>query len=105
MIRKKLKWLIDYKLVFISCFSNQGRFKEGDVLTYNWKAKISLAPLVAKKPKVRIVKSVKRHKNQDTIYFMCGDLSACFWQRKLFFWEAMKWRKEINNLNKHNNYD
>jgi hypothetical protein len=66
-------------------FNNHNKFKRGDWLKYNWKAKIYIDTVVKKKSKPR--QFDKYIFSGDNVEFTDGDSCSAFWVRKLHFWE------------------
>lgn len=84
MINAFKMWLIDLLIEYQIC-SHRGKFKKGDILTYNWKAKNSIPSVIGDSPQ-----QVKRTDNKTFIEFTNGDTCDAFWVRKLYWWEKLK---------------
>lgn len=81
-----VQWLIIFSVIMPFVFSNNGKFKIGDRVKYNWKANIKLKSIVEKRENIRIV-SKALYKDKGNVEFTNGDSCACFWIRKCYFWE------------------
>lgn len=69
--------------------TNYGSLKKGDLVVYNWKAKISLGWIYYSHPRIKVVKEVNRH-SEDWEYCVFestgkkNEVLGCdvFWLRK-----------------------
>ena len=83
-------WLIKHNLC-----QNTGKFKEGDLVTYNWKAKYYIDTVYKNERELGIKKitSITKYSDGsegcDYINLSDGDESGCdvFWVRKCYWWE------------------
>lgn len=77
--------------------TNYGSLKEGDLVTYNWKARICLGDYYYKSPRIRIVKEIKRY-SDDWEYCVFNSVGkenenlGCdvFWLRKCTKWDKIR---------------
>jgi len=81
-----VQWLIILSAIMPFLFSNNGKFKVGDRVKYNWKANIQLKSIVDKRDRTRTVSKVL-YVDKGNVEFTNGDSCACFWIRKCYFWE------------------
>ena len=90
-------WL--YRLVFFCIkkgwFTNAGKFKQGDLVKYNWKSRVYINSIYeGNKGKVFQVESTKLYTDEsDIVYFSNDsnkDSASSFWLRKLYWWESKK---------------
>lgn len=79
------KWMANFILTHFP-HRNDGRFKKGDVVKYNWMAKSIIGSAIKNKLKPM---TVERHLYSDksNVEFTNLDSCASFWVRKLYFWE------------------
>ena len=84
-IHALLTAVIDFQIHY-DLFFNYNKFKEGDWLVYNWKAKIIIDTVVKRegnKPR-QFSHYIMKGENVE---FKDGDSCSAFWVRKLHFWE------------------
>jgi hypothetical protein len=98
----KIKNWITNRLAYIvgvmireNLFTHKGKFKIGDIVTYNWKAKIIIASAIKDYPGPHIITSVISYTRSDGIEWkdhkFYGTSGAdAFWLRKVYFWESKK---------------
>jgi hypothetical protein len=80
-----LRAVINFQLSNNLC-ENHNKFKRGDWLKYNWKAKIIINTVVKRegnKPR----QFEKYIISGDNVEFINGDSCSAFWVRRLHFWE------------------
>ena len=82
-------WLIKHNLC-----QNVGKFKEGDLVTYNWKAKYYINSVYKDECKegIKKITSITKYSDSeccDYVNLSNGDDGSCdvFWIRKYYWWE------------------
>lgn len=66
-------------------FENHNKFKRGEWLKYNWKAKICIYSAI--KDKLEPRQFTKYIIEGENVEFTNGDSCSAFWVRRLHFWE------------------
>lgn len=89
-----LEWLV-YRLIDLKINLNRNNFKPGDLLKYNWKAKVILWSIIKKGLKPRVMLEYLYPDNLR-VEFEDGDTCSSFWLRKLYFWEKWYYEKTIS---------
>ena len=104
MITKTYIGRILYRIVLIqinrNLFAHQGKFKIGDIVTWNWKALIVISFCVKDRPGCFKIIDIIKYKDSDGLVFKDikhggttgGD---AFWYRKSYFWEKEEKPKKI----------
>lgn len=81
-----LRMIINFQINNDLC-TNHNKFKPGEWLKYNWKAKIIINTVVKRegnKPK-QFAKYILKGENVE---FTNSDSCSAFWVRRLYFWES-----------------
>lgn len=89
MIKSRLlynlvQWMIDKDL-----FHHRGKFKPGDIVVYNWKAKMHIASAIEDDLEPRVIMNII-YEDGSGLEFADGDTTDPFWVRKAHWWES--WR-------------
>ncbi len=99
-----------YRLVFWLIKNNRcqntKKFKEGDLVVYNWKAKYYLGFLYFQEREggIKKITAITKYSNGsescDYINLSNNDRSGCdvFWVRKCYFWERLSIKQQPNSL-------
>lgn len=94
---KSFRWNLVQFIINFNLISNNGKFKEGDVVRYNWMAKVHLGKYFLKDGKnvwnrnLMVTKVLNKYKS-NIEYMVCDTPEiksgcACFWIRKAYWWE------------------
>jgi hypothetical protein len=93
-ILNKLAYLVGV-MIRKRLFVHQGKFKEGDIVIFNWKARVTIASAIREQLGPHIIINIIKYKDNDGIewkdhkyYGTSG--SDAFWLRKIYFWESKK---------------
>jgi len=85
-----VQWMIDKDL-----FHHRGKFNPGDIVVYNWKAKIYIASAIENDLEPRTVVDVI-YDDKSGLEFIDGDTTDPFWMRKLHWWESWSYFRIMN---------
>ncbi len=81
-----MNWII-YLMIKYNLFSNVGKFKEGDIVKYNWKAKYHINTVYERENKPMRILSTTSRISYETCDYISDDssISSCdvFWLTKV----------------------
>lgn len=86
ILRPMLCWIVSVMIKF-DLFHNKKKFKPGDNLKYNWKAKVYIWSAIKNKLEPRTMTNYL-YKDNTGILFENGESCDPFWVRKLHWWES-----------------
>lgn len=93
---KSFRWNLVQFIINFSIINNNGKFKEGDIVKYNWMAKVQLGERFLREKKaynkLLIVTKILNKSESNVEYMHALDPQgigscACFWLRKAYWWE------------------
>lgn len=85
---RSFKWNLVQFLIDNNLFHNHGKFKSGDKVRYNWKAKIQIkSAMWRKSDSGTLTVSEVVYKNKSGVLFVEGSGCDVFWIRKAYWWE------------------
>ena len=83
-----LRVLIEFQIKY-GMFENRNKFKRGEWLKYNWKAKIMLDTLIKERSEpMQFQEYFINSENVENVLFTDGYSCSPFWVRRLYFWES-----------------
>lgn len=81
-----VQWII-YLSIFYPFLRNDGKYKVGDKVRYNWKGKVHIYTVTDHKGDITRTVSEVLFESKSNLSFTDGSGCAAFWVRRKYFWE------------------